>query len=48
MCAAFHWCDKGLSVRRRHRHCGKKGQDVPVGVGQPSLRMDKIMVGGTG
>jgi TldD protein len=27
--------------------CGKSGQGVPVGVGQPSLRMDKITVGGT-
>jgi TldD protein len=27
--------------------CGKNGQGLPVGVGQPSLRMDKITVGGT-
>ncbi|HEU5017247.1 MAG TPA: metalloprotease TldD [Pseudolabrys sp.] len=27
--------------------CGKNGQGVPVGVGQPSLRIDKITVGGT-
>jgi TldD protein len=27
--------------------CGKNGQGVPVGVGQPSLRMDKITIGGT-
>jgi len=27
--------------------CGKNGQGVPVGVGQPSLRLDKITVGGT-
>ncbi len=27
--------------------CGKNGQGIPVGVGQPSLRMDKITVGGT-
>jgi len=27
--------------------CGKDGQGVPVGVGQPSLRLDRITVGGT-
>ena len=27
--------------------CGKSGQSVPVGVGQPSLRMSGITVGGT-
>ncbi len=27
--------------------CGKDGQSVPVGVGQPSLRMDGLTVGGT-
>ena len=27
--------------------CGKDGQTVPVGVGQPTLKIDEITVGGT-
>jgi TldD protein len=27
--------------------CGKDGQSVPVGVGQPSLKIDAMTVGGT-
>ena len=34
--------DEGVGI------CGKDGQSVPVGVGQPSLRLDEIIVGGTG
>ena len=27
--------------------CGKEGQTIPVGVGQPTLRIDALTVGGT-
>ena len=27
--------------------CGKEGQSVPVGVGQPTLKIDQVTVGGT-
>jgi TldD protein len=28
--------------------CGKEGQSIPDGVGQPTLRIDALTVGGTG
>jgi TldD protein len=28
-------------------NCGKEGQSVPVGVGQPTLKIDGLTVGGT-
>jgi TldD protein len=33
--------DPGIGV------CGKAGQSVPVGVGQPSLKITGLTVGGT-
>ncbi len=33
--------DSGIGV------CGKEGQSVPVGVGQPTLKVDQLVVGGT-
>ncbi len=33
--------DQGLGI------CGKDGQSIPVGIGQPSLKIDKLTVGGT-
>ncbi len=33
--------DNGVGV------CGKDGQSMPVGVGQPSLKLDRLTVGGT-
>ncbi len=33
--------DQGVGV------CGKEGQSVPVGVGQPTLKLDRLTVGGT-
>lgn len=33
--------DNGVGV------CGKEGQSVPVGVGQPTLKIDELTVGGT-
>jgi TldD protein len=36
-----------LSIDRGVGVCGKAGQSVPVGVGQPTLKLDALTVGGT-
>ena len=36
-----------LQLDRGVGTCGKEGQSVPVGVGQPTLKIDEITVGGT-
>jgi len=33
--------DRGIGI------CGKEGQSIPVGVGQPTLKIDSLTVGGT-
>ena len=33
--------DDGIGV------CGKDGQSLPVGVGQPTIKVDELTVGGT-
>jgi len=34
--------DKGIGT------CGRDGQSVPVGAGMPTIKLDRMTVGGTG
>ena len=40
-CNKYLWLDAGIGT------CGKAGQSVPVGIGQPTVKIDAITVGGT-
>ncbi len=38
----------GNDLELENGMCGKSGQSVSVGVGQPTVRIDDMVVGGTG
>jgi TldD protein len=38
----------GLKLDEGAGTCGRDGQSVPVGVGMPTIKLDKMTVGGTG
>ena len=38
---------ENLELDKGNGHCGKCGQSIPVGIGQPALKLDEITVGGT-
>ena len=37
-----------LAIERATGTCGKDGQHVPVGVGQPTIKIAELTIGGTG
>jgi len=38
---------RNLAIERRVGSCGKEGQYVPVGVGQPTILISEMTIGGT-
>jgi hypothetical protein len=45
---APYWNPVAMKLDAGVGTCGKEGQSVPVGVGQPTLKIDALTVGGTG
>jgi TldD protein len=46
-CSTSAWSGSNLELDEGMGVCGKEGQSVPVGVGMPTIKIDKMTVGGT-